>query len=92
MSHKSVWRFADLTMAAIVGWAKRLVRRSSKSEGGSVPTIHDENARWHGARAPLPTLVIAQSIIVGMFREDWPAAVCTPRQAAGDRIEPTQSS
>jgi len=27
-----------------------------------------------------------------MFREEWPAAVCTPRQAAGDRIEPTQSS
>ena len=26
-----------------------------------------------------------------MFREEWPAAVCTPRQAAGDRIVPTQS-
>ena len=43
-----------------VGWAKRLVRRSSKSEGGSVPTIHDHIAdRWWARRAksaPLPTL------------------------------------
>ncbi len=26
-------------ISTAVGWAKRLVRRSSKSEGGSVPTI-----------------------------------------------------
>ena len=60
-----------------------------------VPTIQDDDLEidgGHGAIAPLPTLVIAQSIIVGMFREEWPAAVCTPRLAAGDRIEPTQSS
>jgi len=41
--------------------------------------------------APLPTLVIAQSNIVGMFRKEWPAADGDPRQAAGDRIEPTLS-
>ena len=29
---------------------------------------------------------------MGRFREEWPAADCTPRQAAGDRIEPTLSS
>jgi transposase len=40
----------------------------------------------------LPTLVIAQSVIVGIFREEWPAADGDPRQAAGDRIEPTLSS
>ena len=39
----------------------------------------------------LPTLVIAESIIVGAFRKEWPAADCNPRQAAGDRIEPTLS-
>jgi hypothetical protein len=29
--------------------------------------------------------------MVGLFREEWPAAGTTPRQAAGDRIVPTQS-
>jgi transposase len=41
---------------------------------------------------PLPTLVIAKSIIVRVFRKEWPAADGDPRQAAGDRIEPTLSS
>src|ERR1700733_2902289 len=40
--------------------------------------------RWW-ARFALPTLVIAKSIIVGLFREEWPAAACIPQQAAGDR-------
>jgi len=31
-------------------------------------------------------LVIAKPVIVGMFREEWPAADCNPQQAAGDRI------
>jgi hypothetical protein len=35
----------------------------------------------------LPTLVIAKQIIVGLFREEWPAAACIPQQAADDRIE-----
>src|SRR5712691_8718107 len=39
-----------------------------------------------------PILVIAQSIIVGVFRKEWPAADGHPRQAAGDRIEPILSS
>src|SRR5215475_12972007 len=40
-----------------VGWAKRLVRRSSTSEGGSVPTITSRMLDGgHGASAPLPTL------------------------------------
>jgi hypothetical protein len=41
-----------------VGWAKRLVRRSSKSVGGSVPTIGTAIAerRWARRVAPLPTL------------------------------------
>jgi hypothetical protein len=39
----------------------------------------------------LPTLVIAKSINVGVFRKEWPASDGDPRQAAGDRIEPTQS-
>jgi hypothetical protein len=30
--------------------------------------------------------------MVGVFREEWPAADGHPRQAAGDRIEPTLSS
>jgi hypothetical protein len=34
-----VLAFAGTTPAGAIGWAKRLVRRSSKSEGGSVPTI-----------------------------------------------------
>ena len=46
----------------------------------------------HGANAPLPTLVIAQSDNVGLFRKEWPAADCNPRQAAGDLIEPILSS
>jgi hypothetical protein len=29
---------------------------------------------------------MAQSDIVGLFRKEWPAAACIPRQAAGDRI------
>jgi len=45
--------------------------------------------RW--ARFALPTLVIAQWIIVDLFREEWPAADGYPRQAAGDRIELTLS-
>src|SRR5262249_44835134 len=36
--------------------------------------------------------VIAQSDIVRMFREEWPAAECDPRQAAGDRIVSALSS
>jgi hypothetical protein len=28
-----------MTAENVQGWAKRLVRRSSKSEGGSVPTV-----------------------------------------------------
>ena len=40
----------------------------------------------------MPTLVIARWVIVSLFREEWPAAGCNPQQAAGDRIEPTQSS
>jgi transposase len=40
----------------------------------------------------LPTLVIAKSVIVSVFRKEWPAAGCNPRQAAGDRIEPILSS
>src|SRR4051812_27200677 len=47
-------------------------------------------AEWW-ARFALPTLVIAESITVRMFREEWPAVECNPRQAAGDRIEPTLS-
>ena len=39
-----------------------------------------------------PILVIAKSITVGVFRKEWPAADCSPRQAAGDRIEPILSS
>ena len=39
-----------------------------------------------------PILVIAKSFIVSLFRKEWPAADCTPRQAAGDRIEPILSS
>src|ERR1700722_10619644 len=38
-----------------------------------------------------PILVIAESIIVGMFRKEWPATDGDPRQAAGDRIIPIQS-
>src|SRR5882757_5462901 len=34
---------------------------------------------------------MAKKIIVGMFRKEWPAADGHPRQAAGDRIEPTLS-
>jgi len=30
--------------------------------------------------------------MVRLFREEWPAADCNPRQAAGDRIEPILSS
>ena len=37
------------------GWAKRPVRRSSESEGGSVPTICIAVCPVQGARAPLPT-------------------------------------
>ena len=32
-------------------------------------------------RRTLPALVIAQSDIVGVFREEWPAAACIPQQA-----------
>src|SRR5262249_27368073 len=41
-----------------VGWAKRLGRRSSESEGGSVPTVksYDADAWWARRVAPLPTL------------------------------------
>ena len=46
----------------------------------------------HGASAPLPILIIAKPIIVGMFRKERPATDGDPRQAAGDRIEPTLSS
>src|SRR3978361_2206978 len=65
-----------------VGWAKR-----------SVPTNFDACTRWWARRrvAPLPTLVIAQSIIVGLFRKEWPAATAP---AAGrwrsDRAHPEQ--
>src|SRR5947208_15361663 len=69
-----------------VGWAKRSVATmQQRNRGQMVGTARD-------VRAPLPTLVIARSVILDLFREEWPAAVCTPRQAAGDRIEPTQSS
>ncbi|MDB5609716.1 MAG: hypothetical protein JWP25_6616 [Bradyrhizobium sp.] len=48
--------------AGAVGWAKRLVRPSSKSEGGSVPTIQRENFDGrHGANAPLPTLRLPEA-------------------------------
>jgi len=43
------------------------------------------------ARIIAPILVIAKSFIVGAFRKEWPAADCTPRQAAGDRIVPILS-
>jgi hypothetical protein len=39
----------------------------------------------------LPTLVIANWTKVGVFRKEWPATDGDPGQAAGDRIEPTQS-
>ena len=39
----------------------------------------------------LPTLVIAKPVITDLFREEWPAAACIPRQAADDLIEPTLS-
>ena len=41
---------------SFVGWVKRLVRRSSTSEGGSVPTIAEGLERWARRYAPLPTL------------------------------------
>ena len=62
-----------------VRWRAHRLAGASRQDGG------------HGADAPLPTLVIAESIIVRVFREEWPAAGCIPRQAAGDRIEPTLS-
>jgi transposase len=43
-------------------------------------------------REPQPILVISKSVIVGVFRKEWPAADCNSRQAAGDRIEPILSS
>jgi len=60
-----------------------------------VPTINNPrafNMVGTAQRAPLPTLVIARSIIVREFRKEWPATDGDPRQAAGDRIEPTLSS
>ncbi|WP_244541920.1 IS110 family transposase [Afipia sp. GAS231] len=44
-----------------------------------------------GFRCAQPILVIAKSIIVGVFRKEWPATDGNPRQAAGDRIVPIQS-
>jgi hypothetical protein len=38
-----------------------------------------------------PILVIAKSFILDVFRKEWPAAECNPRQAAGDRIAPILS-
>ncbi len=49
-----------------VGWAKRLVRRSSTSEGGSVPTIMSVMLDGgHGANAPLPA--VRTDLPVGLF-------------------------
>src|SRR5580700_7411035 len=45
-----------------------------------------------GFASAQPILVIAKSITVCVFRKEWPAADCNPRQAAGDRIEPILSS
>ena len=56
-----------------------------------MPTILSERVVKWWARFALPTLVIAQSSIVGSFREEWPAAVAP---AAGrwrsDRAHPEQ--
>src|ERR1700712_4167132 len=38
-----------------------------------MPTTYTLAEKWW-ARCALPTLVIAQSIIVGLFRKEWPAA------------------
>jgi hypothetical protein len=53
-----------------------------------VPTISPRTHSEWWARFALPTLVIAKSFILDVFRKEWPAADCNPRQAAGDRIEP----
>ena len=53
---------------------------------------HRARAQNDGFRFAQPILVIAKSIIVGVFRKEWPAAGCNLRQAAGDRIEPILSS
>jgi hypothetical protein len=52
--------------------------------GASAIPIISRHGGFAGAQA---ILVIAQSDIVWMFREEWPAAACIPRQAAGNRIE-----
>src|ERR1700738_1051688 len=38
--------FALVTSSKAVGWARRHVRRSSKSEGGSLPTKHLRQKWW----------------------------------------------
>jgi hypothetical protein len=49
-------------IAQTVGWAKRPVRRSSTSEGGSVPTIHGNDLRngEHGAKPAFAYPTIAK--------------------------------
>src|ERR1700740_2751178 len=58
-----------VTSGQSVGWAKRCVRRSSTSEGGSVPTEDRCDVDGgHGAGAPLPTLRSSSTVAVPVWR------------------------
>jgi hypothetical protein len=72
-------RLAEVTARGVM-----LGRRTRRGVRGEL-TKDDDGAL-------LPILVIAQSVIVSVFREEWPAADRHLRQAAGDRIEPILSS
>src|SRR6185503_8903349 len=81
----------DLRSAG-AGWRaalRREIRRVGKGALAPGPSTRTGRGWW--ARFALPTLVIAQSDIVRMFREEWPAATATAAgRCRSDRAHPEQ--